>query len=145
MGGSTFTAALADRMPMEPAQAEQYKRRVGVVIDGRPEGVEGEALARVLLTEEADILIEEVRGSVDYYLGQSGGQGLERLYVAGNGARLPNLANRLGRSLGVGVEPVRVLDEERMRVGKLGLSDVELSQAQPVLPVPVGLAMWGEL
>jgi hypothetical protein len=45
----------------------------------------------------------------------------------------------------VSIEPVRVLDEERMRIGKLGLSDVELAQAQPVLPVPVGLALWGEL
>jgi len=145
MGGVTFTDALAERMPMEPVQAEQYKRRTGVSIDGVPaEGVEGEALAKTILTEEADILIEEIRGSVDYYLGQSGGEGLGRLFVAGNGARLPNLANRLGRALGVGVEPVRVLDEERMRVGKLGLSDVELAQAQPVLPVPLGLAMWGE-
>ena len=145
MGGASFTAALADRMPMEPEQAEMYKRRTGVSVEGMPEGTEGEALAKVHLTEEADLLIEEIRGSVDYYLGQAGGEQLERLYVAGNGARLPNLANRLGRSLGVGVEPVRVLDEEKMRVGKLGLSDVELAQAQPVLPVPVGLAMWGEL
>jgi type IV pilus assembly protein PilM len=145
MGGATFTSALAERMPMEPEQAEQYKRRTGVAIDGVPEGAEGEALAKMLLTEEADILIEEIRGSIDYYLGQSADDNLERLFVAGNGARLPNLANRLGRSLGVGVEPVRVLDEETMRVGKLGLSDVELAQAQPVLPVPVGLAMWGEL
>jgi type IV pilus assembly protein PilM len=145
IGGSTFTDALADRMPMEGEQAEQYKRRTGVLIDGVPEGGEGEDLARSILTEEADTLIEEIRGSVDYYLDQSGGERLERLFIAGNGARLPNLANRLGRSLGVGIEPVRVLDEERMRVGKLGLSDVELAQAQPVLPVPVGLAMWGEL
>jgi type IV pilus assembly protein PilM len=145
IGGASFTSALADRMPMEPEQAEQYKRRAGVALDGIPEGTEGEAFAKVLLTEEADILIDEIRGSVDYYLGQSGGESLEKLYVAGNGARLPNLANRLGRALGVGVAPVRVLDEERMRVGKLGLSDVELAQAQPVLPVPVGLAMWGEL
>lgn len=145
MGGATFTEALADRMPMEPEQAEQYKRRTGVAIEGVPEGREGEGLAKMVLTEEADLLIEEIRGSVDYYLGQSGGDNLERLFVAGNGARLPNLANRLGRSLGVAVEPVRVLDEQKMQVGKLGLSDVELAQAQPVLPVPVGLAMWGEL
>lgn len=145
IGGSTFTDALGERMPMEPEQAEHYKRRTGVAIDGVPEAGEGEDLARSILTEEADILIEEIRGSVDYYLGQSGAERLERLYVAGNGARLPNLANRLGRSLGVGIEPVRVLDEEKMKVGKLGLSDVELAQAQPVLPVPVGLALWGEL
>ena len=42
------------------------------------------------------------------------------------------------RRLAAGLTGVR-------QVGKLGLSDVELAQAQPVLPVPVGLAMWGEL
>ena len=67
------------------------------------------------------------------------------MYVAGNGARLPHLANRLGRSLNVEVAPIRMLDGDRIKVGKVGLSETELAQAQPVLPVPVGLALWGEV
>ena len=67
------------------------------------------------------------------------------MYVAGNGARLPHLVNRLGRSLNVEVSPIRMLDGDRLTVGKVGLSEAELAQAQPVLPVPVGLALWGEV
>jgi hypothetical protein len=61
--------------------------------------------------------------------------------VSGNGARLPHLANRLGRSLGVRVEPARVLD--RVTVGRTGLTESQLLALQPVLPAAVGLALWG--
>lgn len=146
LGGETFTKVLIERMGIDAEQAEHLKRRIGVAVEGKPAaGVGTEERARALLTDEADLLIEEVRGSVDYYLSQAGGGNLERLLVSGNGARLPHLANRLGRALGVGIEPVRVLDEQRMQIGRLGLSEAELMQAQPVLPVPVGLALWGEV
>ncbi len=145
LGGESFTRALVDGMGVDEDQAERTKRRIGVAVEGTPTGTGEEDRARALLTDEADQLIEEVRGSVDYYLTQAGGGSLERLLVSGNGARLPHLANRLGRALSVGIEPVRVIDEGRMRVGKLGLSEAELMQAQPVLPVPVGLALWSEV
>lgn len=140
MGGDDFTSALVQGMDITMDQAEQLKRRVGVAIEETPSGEEGEERARAVLTRYADGFIEEIRGSIDYYLTQTGEERLAHLYVAGTAARLPNLANRLGRTLGVTVEPARVL--ERLRVGKVGLSEVELLQAQPVLPVAVGLGLW---
>ncbi|MGH8936115.1 MAG: type IV pilus assembly protein PilM [Acidimicrobiia bacterium] len=140
MGGEDFTNLLATEMQLGLDQAEQLKRRVGVAPEGTPTGEEGEALARRLLTRQADVFIEEIRGSVDYYLSQVGEDRPARLVVAGTAARLPNLANRLGKALGTTVEPARVLDD--LKVGRTGLSEAELLQAQPVLPVPVGLALW---
>ncbi len=145
VAGEDFTRALVDGMGMDAAQAQQAKRRVGVAIEGTPSGGEGDDQARLLLTNQADALIEEIRSSVDYYLSQATDGGIQRLYVAGNGARLPHLVNRLGRSLNVEVSPIRMLDGDRLTVGKVGLSEAELAQAQPVLPVPVGLALWGEV
>lgn len=145
LAGEEFTRALVDGMGMDAATAEQTKRRVGVAIEGTPSGGEGDDQARLLLTRQADALLDEIRGSIDYYLSQATDGGIQRMYVAGNGARLPHLANRLGRSLNVEVAPIRMLDGERLKVGKVGLSEAELAQAQPVLPVPVGLALWGEV
>ena len=145
LAGEDFSRALIEGMGVDAAEAEQIKRRVGVAIEGTPTGGEGDDQARLLLTRQADALIDEVRGSIDYYLSQATDGGIQRMYIAGNGARLPHLANRLGRSLNVDIAPIRMLDGDRLEVGKVGLSETELVQAQPVLPVPVGLALWGEV
>lgn len=145
MGGQDFTAALASGMNIPEDQAESYKRGVGVAIEGMPDGTEGDELARKLLTKQADDLIDEVRGSIDYFTGQVPERGVQRLLVAGNGARLPHLANRLARALGAQVQAIKILDTGVLDVGKVGLSETELAQMEPVLAVPVGLGLWGEI
>lgn len=142
IGGETFTKTLADAISVDFQTAERQKRRLGVLADGDPfqETDEG----RKALTLEADTLIEEVRGSIEYYRSESGGDQVRSVLISGNGARLPHLANRLGESLGLPIEPVRLDHGGTIRIGKLGMSEAELAQVQPVLPVAVGLALWGE-
>ncbi len=144
-GGADFTTALADGLGVETEQAEDLKRRIGVQPEGGApdEGSDEEAAARRLLTRQADSFIEEIRGSVNYHLTQSGDPALVKLVVAGNGARLPHLANRLGRALGTPVQPAKILD--LVDVGRVQLTPEELDAAQPVLPASVGLALWGML
>ncbi len=144
-GGADFTDALVERLNMDPDAAEELKRRVGVAANGLVEGDDLESQARAVLTQTADQLIDEVRGSIDFFLSQSEGMESGRILVSGNGARLPHLANRLGRALNMSIEPIRVVSDERLVVGKVGLSEAELMQTEPVLPVPVGLALWGEV
>ncbi len=141
IGGDQFTEALSSGLAMSREDAEELKRRVGVSPEGFPEGDDEEATARRILTRSADSLIEEIRGSVNYYLTQAGEQALERLVVSGNGARLPHLANRVGKSLNAQVEPVRVLDH--ISVGRVQMTESQLLELQPVLPAAVGLALWG--
>ncbi|MDP8957768.1 MAG: type IV pilus assembly protein PilM [Actinomycetota bacterium] len=147
LGGQDFTSALVERLGITSDQAELLKRQVGIPngANGSSTGSAGKAteeeeLAQEVLSRQAQSFIDEIRGSVDYYLGQSGEERLGRVMVAGSGARLPNLVNSLGKALGMPVEPARVLED--LAVGRLGLSEVELLQAQPVLPVVVGLALW---
>jgi len=122
--------------------AEELKQVVGVAPEGMPEGEGDQVAARRTLTRTADGLIEEIRGSINYYLTQAGEHNLDRLVVSGNGARLPHLANRVGRSLSTRVEPVRVLDH--VGVGRVGMTESQILDLQPVLPAAVGLAMWGK-
>jgi len=146
MGGDDFTNALASELGVSPEQADQLKRRVGVAIDGdgKAEGEQdSESQARAVLTRQANQLIDEVRGSIDYYSSQATDAEVTRLAIAGNGARLPHLANRLGRTLALQIEPVKLLEGEDFEISKrVGLSETELQTAQPVLPVAVGLALW---
>ncbi len=140
-GGDAFTAGLAADLGIEREEAEDMKRRIGVSPSGSPSGDEPDDVARRSLTRIADELIEEIRGSVNYYLTQAGEPALDRLVVSGNGARLPHLANRVARALSTRVEPVRVLDH--VSVGRVQMTESQLLQLQPVLPAAVGLALWG--
>jgi Tfp pilus assembly PilM family ATPase len=152
MGGEDFTSALVDGLDVTWEEAEELKRQVGVTPVGGAVAAAGdpaipveeehisplESKAQVILDRQAERFIEEVRGSVNFYLGQSEDPDLSRIIVSGNGARLPHLANRLGDALGARIEPARVI--EGLNTGKL--SEAEISAMQPVIPVPVGLALW---
>jgi len=140
-GGARFTEALVSGAALGREEAEEHKRAIGVAPAGMPAGDEEPALLSRLLTRAADELIAQVGAALGEYRAEAG-EGLPgRLVVSGNGARLPHLAHRLGRSLGVRVEPARVLD--RVAVGRTGLSESQLLALQPVLPAAVGLALWG--
>lgn len=146
VGGDQFTKVLADRVNLDTQTAEEVKRRVGVALEGKPQRsgrVEEDALA--VLTEEADSLIEDIRGSLDFFASQPDGAPIERLLIAGNAARLPNLANRMSRMLNLPIEPVKVLGQGRVDTSKLRMSEQELMLAQPVVSIPVGLSLWDEV
>jgi len=152
MGGEDFTSALVDALDITWDEAEELKSQVGVTPVGGILADAGdpaipveeehasplEAQAQAILDRQADRFIDEVRGSVNFFLGQGEEPELGRIIVSGNGARLPHLANRLGDVLGARIEPARVI--EGLNTGKL--SEAEISAMQPVIPIPVGLALW---
>lgn len=140
-GGDDFTEALMDGLGIDREAAETLKRETGVAPEGVPEGEDDEGAALRILTRQADSLVDEIDGSLRFYLGQMDEAELSRLVVAGNAARLPHLANRLGQASGVAVKPAKILDH--VDVGRIQLSEDEMLTAQPVLPTAVGLALWG--
>jgi len=141
-GGDDFTDALMDGMALDRETAEELKRATGVASSEIPDmATDDRSKALRILTRQADSLVEEIKGSLDFYVGQAGQGELSRLVVSGNGARLPHLANRLGAAVGVAVRPAKVLDH--VDVGRVQLSEQEMLEAQPVLPTSVGLALWG--
>lgn len=142
-GGDDFTDALQDGLGIGSKEADDLKRDVGVLPEGEETGSDDRAESRRLLIRQADALIEEVRGSVNFYLSQTGEESVSQLVVAGNGARLPHLASRLGSALDVAVVPAKILD--LVELGRIRHSDEEMLEAQPVLPTAVGLGLWGNL
>ena len=142
MGGNDFTRVIMENSETDRDTAEQIKRSVGVAVDGTPtEGDQAE------LTRQADLLIDEIRSSHDFYLSQSSDGGIDRLLISGNAARLPHLANRVKNSLNMALEPVRVLTAEPPKftlAKKSGVGDDQVRLVEPVVPVAIGLALWGE-
>lgn len=137
MGGDHVTEAVADRMGVPHEQAAAVKHQMAMA--QLPGVVEADhPAARVIETAGASF-VDEVRGSLDYYLAQPGAVPLRRVVLSGGGARLGGLAQRLAGATRLPVEPGSAL--ATLRIGKTGLTPEQLSFVAPLASVPVGLAM----
>ncbi len=83
--------------------------------------------------------VDEVRGSLDYYLASSGSAPISRLVLTGGGARLGGLAQRLQVTTRVPVEVGTPMHS--LQVGRTGLSPEQIAFVEPLAAVPVGLAL----
>lgn len=135
MGGNDVTDAVAERMGVPAEQAEAMKWQTGMGAGA----VDGASPAARVIDQHAAQFLEEVRGSLDYYLAQPQAARIGRVVVSGGGAQLGGLVQRLGELLRVPVEPGRPLSN--VKIGKLGLTPQQLGHVEPLAAVPVGLAM----
>ena len=136
MGGQDITDAVAERMGVPQAQAEAMKQQLGI---GLPvEGMDAQAAARVV-EAVGSTFVDEVRGSLDYYLASSGSAPISRLILTGGGARLGGLAQRLQVTTRVPVEVGTPM--HGLQVGRTGLSPEQIAFVEPLAAVPVGLAL----
>jgi type IV pilus assembly protein PilM len=135
MGGNDVTEAVAERMGVPVEQAEAMKWQTGMGAGA----YEGASPAARVIDQHAGQFLEEIRGSLDYYLAQPQAARISRVVVSGGGAQLGGLVQRLGEVLRLPVMPGRPLSN--VRIGKLGLSPQQLGQVEPLATVPVGLAM----
>jgi type IV pilus assembly protein PilM len=137
MGGDNITEAVSERLGVPFEQAVGVKQQLGMA-SVRGEITSDHPAARVI-ESSAGSFVEEVRGSLDYYLAQPASVPLQRVVISGGGARLAGLGQRLASATRLPVEPGAAT--AALRVGKTGLSDDQLSYVEPQIAVPVGLAL----
>ena len=136
LGGNDITEAVAERMGVPVEQAEMVKQQMGM-----PEDVvsAGAHPASRVLEAAGSSWVEEVRGSLDYYMAQTGATRLSRIVLSGGAGQLRGLVSRLSSATRIPV--VAGSPMPRLSVGKTGLSPEQLDYIQPLVTVPVGLAM----
>ena len=136
MGGADITDAVAERLGVPTDQAESVKQSNGLasvagVADAHP--------ASRAIEQTGSAFVEEVRGSLDYYLAQPGAARIGRVVLSGGGSRLGGLVERLSAATRLPVEIARPMSA--LKLGKTGLTDDQLAYVEPMVTVPVGLAM----
>jgi type IV pilus assembly protein PilM len=136
MGGQDVTDAVAERMGVPQQQAEALKQQLG--LGGPADGMDVQAASRVVEAVGA-AFVDEIRGSLDYYLASSGSAPISRLVLTGGGARLGGLAQRLQVTTRVPVETGTPMHS--LQVGRTGLSPEQIAFVEPLAAVPVGLAL----
>jgi type IV pilus assembly protein PilM len=136
-GGRSVTDAIAHDLELTGDQAEAVKRQ----LDTAPADIADRA--RRAMARPISDLVEQVRGSLDYYRTQPDSIRLLKVTLAGGGALTPGLVDQLVDTVGVAVDLAR--PREHVAVGDIGFPDDQLATLDPFLPVPVGLALGGLL
>lgn len=135
MGGQDITDAVADSLGVPHAEAEALKQAQHLAADTH----DGLVAAGRAVESGTAALVDEIRSSLDYFASSNAGPALERLVITGGGSRLAGLAERLEAATRLTVlagNPLR-----NLKVGKTGLSDEQVHFVQPLVAVPVGLAL----
>lgn len=138
VGGDDISDAIARELDVQLDEAEDLKRRADTSSNDP-----NVARAGQIVLDKLAPLVEEIRGSLDYYLAQSMSSPIDRVLVTGGGSRTPGIMERLQSQLGGRVEPARPLAAVRM--GGISLSEAQLSDLEHLLAVPIGLALAGEV
>jgi len=136
MGGGDITDAVAERLGVPADQAESVKQTTGLAVV--PGSAEPHPANRAI-EQTGGAFVEEVRGSLDYYLAQPGAARIGRVVLSGGGSRLGGLVERLQTATRLPVEVARPMSV--LKLGKTGLTEEQLAYVEPMVTVPVGLAL----
>jgi type IV pilus assembly protein PilM len=136
MGGADITDAVAERLGVPAEQAEAIKQESGMA--SVPGSAEASPAGRAI-ESVGNSFVEEVRGSLDYYMAQPNAARISRVVLSGGGSRLNGLADRLATATRLHVQAARPLST--LKLGKTGLTPDQLAYVEPMVSVPVGLAM----
>jgi type IV pilus assembly protein PilM len=135
VGGDRITEGLAGDLHEDLEWVQGLKREAR-----RGAGASADSGSLLTATDRMHPLVEEIRGSLDYFLAQ-GGSTVRRVAVIGAASRLPGLLDRLQHDVRVPVEAARL--RATVRIADLGQAAIDVARAETVLPVPVGLALRG--
>jgi type IV pilus assembly protein PilM len=135
LGGRALTDAVARDLGLPYEQAEALKRQTGQVPDDVAER------ARAAMVRPVGDLVEQIRGSLDYYRGQPGTPRLLQVTLTGGGSLLPDIAPQLRDLVGLPVETA--MPREQLEIGDIGFPTDRVEDIDPYLPTPAGLALGG--
>lgn len=133
VGGDDATNALASELGVSFDEAEAVKLDLGRGV-GTPD-------AQRTLQTRVSALVEEIRGSLDYYVSQEGSEPVTSIIMTGGGSLTPGLVANVEQALRTQVRRATPLSQ--MNFSKSGLTQEQVAQIDPVSAAAVGLAMGG--
>jgi type IV pilus assembly protein PilM len=131
VGGDDVTEAISEELgiPAEEAEAMKMDLSVGA----------GSSQVEGIVTRRVGSLVDEIRGSIDYYSSQDDAQPVNSVLVTGGGSLVSGLLDRLEQSLRTEVRPATALADAN--ISKSGLTEEQAAQIEPVSAAAIGLAM----
>jgi len=134
VGGDDITQGIATELSVDADTAEDLKRRAD---PDSPDDLESRT-AQIVIAQST-LLVEEIRGSLDYYQAQPEASPISRIILTGGGSRTIGLRDSLEQTLGITVEDGHPL--AGIQLASTGIPDERLIESEPLLSVPIGLAL----
>jgi type IV pilus assembly protein PilM len=131
VGGDDASTALSEEMSVSFEEAEAMKLDLS-------RGVGPEA-GRNLLSRQVGNLVDEIRGSLDYYLSQEDSEPVSSIVLTGGGSLTAGLTQRLEQTLKTQVQVGAPLSQ--LNTSRSGLTPDQVAQVEPVAAAAVGLAL----
>lgn len=133
VGGDDATNALSSQLDIAFEDAEALKLDLG-------RGV-GSPQAQQILQSRVQALVDEIRGSLDYYVSQEESEPIASIIMTGGGSLTPGLVASVEQAVRLQVRRGAPLSQ--MNVSKSGLTEEQVIQVEPVAAAAIGLAMGG--
>lgn len=134
VGGAKLTESLANTMHLDMAAAESLKR--GKIPPGAPQM----AQARKAMSVEMRDLAEDVRGTVDFFLSQSGRTEIDRMLVTGGASQTEGLAAAIAGSQALTISQIDPF--AGLSIGDVDLTQSQMKAASSTAAAAIGLALW---
>src|SRR5947209_15169464 len=134
VGGDDITQGIANELGVDGETAEDLKRRAH---PDSPDDLESRTAQ--IVTAHSTLLIEEIRGSLDYYQAQPEASPIGRIILTGGGSRTIGLRESLEQTLGIAVEEGHPL--AGVELARTGIPEERLVDSESLLSVPIGLAL----
>jgi type IV pilus assembly protein PilM len=99
------------------------------------------AASRAVTGPKRDYIVEEVRGSLEYFLSHNQSAQLSGIWLTGGGALIPGVSERIGAAVGTSVRTATIGAAHSPEA--LDLSDAQERAASARWCTAVGLALWG--
>ena len=131
VGGDDATKALSEQLGVSFEEAEAMKLDLG-------RGV-GPENARSLLSSQVASLVDEIRGSLDYYLSQEDSEPVSSILLTGGASLTSGLTERLEQTLKTRVQAASPLTQ--LNTSRSGLTEEQLAHVSSVAAAAVGLAL----
>lgn len=133
-GGEVISNVIAQRMNIKASEAEQWKRDFSII--SNQQSSLSQSLSQIMgdVLHEIQYLFQLYRSQ--FSVNRTGGNGIEKVVLAGGSAFVPGLANFLAQQLNV---PVHLGDPWARIVYPQDLHDV-LTEIGPAMAVSAGLA-----
>jgi type IV pilus assembly protein PilM len=87
----------------------------------------------------ADEVAVGIERASAFLMTREDGDSVGRIFLSGGGARIPSMAETLGRRMGVPTQLVNSFERTPVRPGAAG--DISIDEAAPMLLLPLGLAL----
>jgi type IV pilus assembly protein PilM len=121
---------------------EDLQRERGLTAEQAEDVVQARATVHDLASfveSSADEVAVGIERASAFLMTREDGDSVGRIFLSGGGARIPGMAETLGRRMGVPTELVNSFERTPVRPNAAG--DISIDEAAPMLLLPLGLAL----